>query len=156
MRTGYSALQIGLHWVMAVLIIAAFVSHEAMEEISRTGVVPEGPPAHTILGGLVFVLVLIRILVRLRVGAPEPDENLPAWNKIAAIWGHRLLYALMVVVPLGGAAVWYGGIEAFEDAHGALGTLLIVVALGHALVAIVHHVKDGETLSRMVRPSRDP
>lgn len=138
--------------MIAVLIIAAFVSHEAMEEISRTGVIPDGPPTHTILGGLVFLLVLVRIVVRLRTGAPEPDAHLPAWNKFAAIWGHRLLYALMIVVPLGGAAVWYGGIEAFEDAHGALGTLLIALALGHAIVAIVHHVQDGETLSRMFKP----
>lgn len=154
-RTGYTLLQIALHWTIALLIIAAFVTREAMHDIERAlaaGTPLEGPPAHTIIGGLVFVLVVVRIIVRHRSGAPEPEQDLPAWNRTAAIWGHRLLYALMLAVPALGAMVWYGGIDGLEDLHGTLGLLLIVTALGHALVAIGHEVQGGSTLKRMFQP----
>ena len=154
-RKGYSIVQIALHWVIAVLIIGAFTTREAMEEVQEAleaGQALDALPTHTVLGGLVFALVLARLVIRLTRGAPEPDDDMPAWNKTAAIWGHRLLYALMIAVPALGAAVWYLGIEAAAELHETLGQALLIVALGHALVAIAHHARDGRTLTRMVRP----
>ena len=48
---------------------------------------------------------------------------------------------------------WIVGITGLSDVHGFLGQSLMVVALGHALVAIWHQFgkKDG-TLTRMLRP----
>jgi cytochrome b561 len=72
---------------------------------------------------------------------------------IAAKWGHRLIYILMVLVPLGGAVAWYGGVRDVGDMHALLGNLLMLVVAGHVLVAIVHEAvtRDG-TMRRMVRP----
>ena len=73
----------------------------------------------------------------------------------AAVWGHRLLYVLMLAVPIGGALAWYGGIEAIGDGHGLAGQALMLVALGHAVAAIGHAVLKGDgVLQRMFRPSR--
>ena len=135
--------------------MGAFTTRESMDAVQdalEAGQTLDGPPVHTILGGLAFLLVLIRLVVRLRVGAPAPDDDLPDWNKTAALWGHRLLYALMIAVPALGASAWYLGIEAAEGPHEFLGKALLILALGHALVAIVHHANDGKTLLRMVRP----
>lgn len=155
-RTGYTRLQIALHWIIALLIAGAFFTHENMGQALRdkieAGVAGVGTPTpHTILGMLALVFVLWRIVVRIRTGAPEPHGS-PA-VVAAATWGHRLLYLLMIAVPIGGFTAWAGGLRDVGDIHGLAGQLLVIVALGHAAAALWHHFvqKDG-TLRRMTRP----
>jgi len=158
---GYSSVQIGLHWLIAISIIAAFFTHEVMhdrfDERLASGITP-GPSDgtwHTILGGLAFALVIVRVIVRWRRGAPPaPEETSPQLAR-AIHWGHMLIYALIIGVPLGGMAAWFGGIEIAGGVHGIVGKLLMLVVLGHAGMAIFHQValKDG-TLMRMLRPGR--
>ena len=151
---GYSRLQIALHWLIAILILAAWVTHEGMgrllEARIESGVLTPNP--HAILGLAVFVLVLIRVIVRHRQGTPGPVPGSSAIAEAAALWGHRLLYLLMILTPIGGAITWFGGIEALGEGHELFGNALMIVALGHAVVAILHQLvlKDG-TMTRMLR-----
>lgn len=158
-RNGYSGLQIALHWIMAFLIFGAFFTHEDMDDALETRIEQglsglEGATLHTIFGGLAFAFVLVRILVRLRRGAPEPHGS--PMLRLAANWGHRLLYALMIAAPLLGAATWYGKFEDLGDIHELVGKALIIVAVGHLIMALVHQAlwSDG-TLNRMFTPTRD-
>jgi len=154
-RTGYSRLQIALHWLVAILIVAAWFTHEGMEDALEarieTGLLSPNP--HAILGLAVFTLVLVRIVVRGMHGAPGPLPGASPLMEAAATWGHRLLYALMILTPIGGAITWFGGIEAVGEGHELLGNLLMIVAFGHALLAIFHQVvlRDG-AMTRMIRP----
>ena len=156
-RTGYSTLQIALHWAIAILILATWFTHEGMGrvlerriEAGTTGI--EGNTIHVWLGGTVFALILIRSLVRLIQGAPDHTPETPPFMAKAATWGHRLLYLLMILAPILGAAAWYGHIEAAGEAHEVVAQLLMLAALGHAAAAIYHQVflRDG-TLTRMTR-----
>ena len=76
-RTGYSGLQIGLHWLVAFLIFAAYFTSDDMgdalrERITSGATGTEGNTLHVWLGGTVLALVVIRIVVRLMRGAPGP------------------------------------------------------------------------------------
>ena len=153
----YSRLQIALHWLIALLIVAAWFTDDGMGralhnrlESGATGF--SGNTLHVWLGSAVFVLVLIRVLVRFGQGAPVPVDG-PRLAQRLALWGHRLLYLLMIAVPALGASAWYLGIEAAGEPHELTANLLMIVALGHALVAIWHQLfrRDG-TLTRMIRP----
>ena len=153
--TAFSRMQIWIHWIVAILIFAAFFTHEGMGDALRvrieqglTGM--EGATPHTALGGIAFAFILWRIVLRWRRGAPEPEGS--GLQFTAAIWGHRLLYLLMIVVPAIGAASWYGKMPNLGEAHEVLGKALVIVALGHGAVALWHHfvLKDG-TLRRMAR-----
>lgn len=153
--TGYSKIQIALHWIVAILIAAAFFTHEGMGRALRDRIQQdlsgmEGATAHTILGGLAFAFILWRVVVRIRRGAPEPEGS--AIQQSAAVWGHRVLYLLMLIAPALGAAAWYGKIPALGEVHELAGQALVLIALGHGLVALIHHFvqKDG-TLRRMLR-----
>ncbi len=159
-RTTFTLPQIILHWLIAVLIVGAYIGGDGMGRVldqriaeGWTGI--EGNTPHVWVGGTVFALVLIRIVLRLIKGAPPPVPGTPPLMVRAAHAGHLLIYALMVAVPAAGAAAWYVKIPAAGDVHEILGTSLIVVALGHAVVAILHEAqKPGGMLVRMVRPSR--
>lgn len=158
-RSGYSPFQIALHWIIAVLIFAAFFTHEGMGRALRQRIEQDlsgldGATLHTILGGAAFAFVLVRLVVRLVRGAPEPHGS--PMVQLAATWGHRLLYALMIAAPLLGAITWYGKIEGLGEIHEFLGQALVIVAVGHLLMAIAHHFlwTDG-TLMRMIKPGRE-
>jgi cytochrome b561 len=157
-RTGYSLTQIALHWVTAILILAAWWYSEGMGdaldarlESGATGIT--GNTLHVWLGGATFLVILIRIAVRLMQGAPEAVPGTSPLMAKAGEWGHRLLYLLMITTPLLGAITWYLSYDGTGDLHTYSANALMIVALGHAAMGLWHHygVKD-DTLRRMMRP----
>ncbi|MDM7931295.1 cytochrome b/b6 domain-containing protein [Tabrizicola sp.] len=149
----YSSVQIALHWAVAVLILLAWLSAEGAEEAleaaedgAATGFVP-----HVAFGMAILSLVVLRLVIRLTRGAPAAPGVPGSLQVKAANWGHRLLYLLMIAVPLGGVSIWFGGMDN-GDIHGLFANVLLAVALGHALMALYHHyvLKDG-LIRRMMK-----
>jgi cytochrome b561 len=98
----YSGTQIGLHWLIALAIIAMLGIGLYMVGL------PKGLPFksslvnfHKSLGMTVFLLVLIRIVVRLVVGRPALPP-MRAWQRAAASATQVLLYAAMIAMPVTG------------------------------------------------------
>jgi cytochrome b561 len=100
----FTPLQRTLHWVMAVCILAmlfigvGMVSTIAPEYLTLVNI-------HKPLGILILILALIRLVVRLRTGAPPLPLDLPEPMKLAAYLSHYALYALMIAMPLIGWAM---------------------------------------------------
>lgn len=151
----YSMPQIVLHWLIAVIIIGEWISSDGMgralhARLEGNTVWTEGATPHVWLGCIVFALILVRILLRWRQGAPAPVEESSALMATAAKLGHLLLYALMVAVPIFGMLAWFGGIHVAGEVHETVGNALLFVALGHAAFAIWHHfIKRDGVLNRM-------
>lgn len=155
-KTVYSTAQIVLHWLTALCVVVAFVTHDAMEDIARATWEAGGSPfptPHTIAGFVVVFLVVARLILRARTGAPEPQGTGAA--QAAAVWGHRLLYVLLLAVPVMGFLTWIVGLRDLGDLHGLFGKAILLVALGHAVMALWHHyVKKDGTLTRMLCPDQ--
>lgn len=155
---GYSSVQIGLHWIVAVLIVFQLIFGEDMGgawRAVRNGTVPEMSTwvwAHIIAGIAVLVFAAWRLLLRATRGAPDAPAGSALMMK-AAEWGHWALYALMVLAPVSGLAAWYGGVEAAAEVHELLKPLVILLVAGHVVAALYHQfvVKDN-LLARMKRP----
>ena len=156
---GYSSLQIHLHWVVAILIVAQFVFAEGIEEAWRA--FEEGGAAvfnfmvgvHVVGGVLVGAFALWRIKLRRSRGVPDAPEHDPALQKLAAHLTHLALYGLMILLPISGMAAWFGGVLVAGEVHQLLKMALIVLVLLHVLAVLYHQfvVKDG-LLARMKRP----
>lgn len=155
-KTGYSGLQIALHWAVAGLIAANWLFSEGMgrflhQRLDGEAVTALLPTFHVYAGVTILVLAVIRLGVRLAQGAPyAPAASLV---DLVAVWTHRALYALIFLVPLAGVAAWFAGVEEAGDAHELLMNLMMVLVILHGLGALYHQfvVKDG-LLTRMVRP----
>jgi cytochrome b561 len=151
--TGYSGIQIALHWLIGILIVVGWFTgeggREAMDVVEKGGTA--GFVLHVAIGLAILALVVRRVLVRLGRGAPEAVGEPGSLAVLASDWGHRLIYLLMIAVPLGGAATYFLGIDVGE-LHGLAANVLIVVILGHALMALYHQyvLKDG-LLRRMMK-----
>ncbi len=155
-----------LHWLMAVMIVAML--------FIGIGMVSTLKPAystlvsiHKPLGVSILVLAILRLMLRLRRGAPPLPADLPVWQAVVAKASHVLLYALMIAMPLigwsmlsaGGYPVALGGpvrlppIAPHSDhlhailrsAHTWLALLLFATVLLHLSAALFHALarKDG-------------
>ena len=162
-RTGYSATQIALHWVIAALVVAQVVLHEGMH--AAYGERQGGPVAtgtewlmaelHIVGGIAVFLLALLRVVLRLRRGAPPPPEEERAALRFAARAVHFLFYAVILLMPLTGALAWFGGVGASAAVHRAGMLLILVLLLLHIAGALYHHfVLKTDVMRRILRPER--
>lgn len=174
----FTVLQRSLHWLMAVCILSMLFIGVGMVST----VMPKYVPllaTHKTLGIAILVLALIRLVVRLRTGAPALPADLPEPMKLAAHLSHYALYALMIGMPLIGWAmmsagaypvVLYGSIRlpAILPQSNALHTLLwgahfylafafFALILLHVAAALFHAFvrRDGVFESMAPVPSRN-
>jgi cytochrome b561 len=162
----FTPLQRLLHWVMAVLILAmlfigvGMVSTVMPKYLSLVSI-------HKPLGIAILVLALIRLVVRLRYGAPPLPPDLPEPMKLAAYLSHYALYILMIGMPLIGWAmlsaaaypvVLYGSVHLpaivpqsdslhamLWNAHFYLAFVFFALILMHVAAALFHALvrRDG-------------
>ena len=163
-----------LHWGVALLVAVAYAAIEFRGEFER------GTLARTLMvqthfwvGLAVLALLLPRVLLRLRHGAPPITPPLPAWQAWPAMALHLALYAFLLVQPLLGlATAWADGKEvmlpfvdavlpallapdealahSLEDLHGTIGDVFYWVIGLHILASIYHHLlRRDDTLRRM-------
>ncbi len=169
----HSAPLILLHWLTALALVVAYVSSGDPTKASHA----LSGQIHVASGLAVFLLVLVRLPLRLLVGVPASEPG-PRWQQRAAHWAHLALYALMFAVPLAGwaeladkadmatfalagttlplpdAGAWW--VRALGAAHTTLGDAFVWLAGLHAAAALAHHylLRDA-TLTRML-PWRSP
>lgn len=174
----FTPLQRFLHWLMALCILAMlFVGVGMVSTVAPKylGLIV----LHKSLGIALLILVVIRIGVRLRDGAPALPSDLPAPMKLAAQLSHYLLYGLMFVMPLLGWAmlsaaaypvVLIGGVRLppilpqsdrwhtlLWDAHHYLGLVFFAVVLLHLAAALYHALvrRDGVFSAMSPVPMRE-
>ena len=125
------------------------------------GYTPPGFPAdplallHALSGALILVLMLVRLAIRLRHGAPPLPPGTPAMISFAAHANHFAFYGILVLLPLSGAAAILLGIDDAADLHRTLVLLLFVLIAMHIGGVVYHTVlrRDG-LIWRMLAPRR--
>lgn len=155
---GYSLTQIILHWAIVLLVTIQFIANGGIGgsfDAFIEGTVPAAADLrlsylHVVCGGLIFLLMIWRVALRLRRGAPALPVNEPRAAKMLAHAVHGLFYVLLIAMPVSGAVAWFGGVEAAGDAHGVASTLLLVlIGLHLAGVLVQFFVFGSNVLARM-------
>ncbi|NHZ90702.1 cytochrome b [Massilia sp. CCM 8733] len=103
MQQRYTITAIIFHWLIALLIVGAFIMGLVMTDIP--GITPTKLKYyswHKWAGVTVLALAALRLLWRLTHRAPAYPASMPAWQKGAAHGLHGVLYLLMFAVPLSG------------------------------------------------------
>ncbi len=162
-----------LHWLMALAILTMlFIGVGMVSTVSDLH--NRLLDLHRPLGIAILLLAALRLLVRLRYGAPALPQDLPRWQQHAAQVSHILLYVLMLAMPLvgwamlsaGGYPVSLGGgvvlphivpqsrsLYAFlRSAHTDLALLLFASFLMHFAAALFHALIRRDGVLRSMRP----
>ena len=173
-RERWGSVQIGLHWMIAALILLVQVPAGITMVWSSPGALQNFLyNVHKNVGLIVFLLACFRLAWRWRHPVPYLPADLPSWQATAARATHALLYALLFLLPitgflytaLGGFPVPFLMVwdlaklvpvnkpvaEVFKIVHIGLTFLLYATAALHVAGALQHHLvrKDG-ILQRML------
>lgn len=166
MTTRYHPILVSFHWLIALMIMVALVMGGSI--MAET---PNSDPEklnllrnHMIAGGLILVLMIIRLIVRLNTAQPPHADIGNALLNKGGVAAHWALYALVFLTSASGIAlsiaaglpdIIFGGSGAplpadFHEfgpraAHGLLTKLIWLVVAAHVLAALYHQFirKDG-------------
>lgn len=155
--TGYSRLQIALHWLVFALIAQQYLFKAAMsaawDRITEGATAGFNPLvlAHVAGGALVMIFAVWRLTLRVRRGVPPAIESSKVQGILAKLT-HVGLYALIILMPVSGSVAWFGGVEAAAEGHKMLKIVLLALVALHIVGALYHQFiqRDG-TLARMRR-----
>ena len=172
-RFRYGAVAQALHWLTAVLVIAAyFMGPGGSEQRVYSSAVDFTRQTHETLGVTVFALVLARLLWRWVDTAPE-DPPMKPWMRYSARLFHVVLYVLLIMTPVSAIVgawleghpltLWgFGNIGpmlspahdvglSLASLHTTLGDIILWVAGLHAGAALFHHffLRDSVLLSML-------
>jgi cytochrome b561 len=172
MRRRFHPAQVLLHWLSAVLVIAAWVigalvleripSGESAQRIQLLGV-------HMATGLAIAFIVALRLALRLSLEQPARASSGNVWLDRLARVVHAALYVaalgmaasgLALAVEAGLPAIVFGGAQtplpaqlgayAARGVHAVIGTILISLVALHAAAAFYHHfVRRDGLLARM-------
>ena len=167
-------LTILIHWLTAVAVFGLFGLGLWMVELDYYSPwYRKGPDLHKSIGILLFILTLLRLVLRRIEGRPDKLPTHNGRERRLAHLVHGLLYLLLISVMIAGYFIStadgrsievFGlfsipaslqGIDKQEDISGVihlwLAISLISLVVLHALAAIKHHVFDRDrTLKRML------
>lgn len=170
----YGYVNIGLHWVMALLIVGMLILGlymsdlpVSLEKLSLFG-------WHKSFGILILMLVIIRILWRFVNITPAYADNIPGWQKLAAHGMHYALYGFMFLMPLtgwlmssaAGVTVSFFGLFTLPNlvqanptlqgylfqVHSTSAFVLIGLICLHVLAALKHHFWDKDDILKRMLP----
>lgn len=168
----YSAVAIVLHWLLALMIVAAFGVGLYMHELPMSMTRLKLYNYHKWAGVTILALSGLRLLWRLG-HRPPADLPMPAWQTAVAHSTHLLLYILFFAVPLVGWAyssaagfpiVWFGVLplpdfvpvdkalaEAIKPWHERTAWLMALLVAGHVAGALKHLFIDRDGLINRMR-----
>ena len=169
----YGAIAKSLHWLVFALVFVQFLIGWTMPSIRR-GMTPGTLiNLHLSFGVLIMAVVLIRLLWRLAHPVAIAAESIAPWEPTLARAAHRLLYGLLLVLPILGwaaASARNWTVRVFDlftlpqlvptdakigfiagDIHVALSWLLLGLIGLHAAAALYHYfVRRDRVLQRML------
>jgi cytochrome b561 len=162
-----------LHWLVAICVLTTAPVAIAMVLVGEGPIQDALYNFHKSLGVLILVLMVLRLVNRLAVGAPIPDPAIEPWQRTVSSIVHTSLYVLLLAMPVVGyiANSVYGAPTPFfglfdlppiaaknEELattlftiHRWVGWLVIVLVLTHVGAALYHHfIRRDNVLKRML------
>ena len=158
-----------LHWSIALLIIGNYILGLTLDDTSLYTL-------HKQVGLTLLVLVFLRIIWRFTSKYPAKLAGVSEHEQLAARAGQILLYVLMLAIPVLGIllvqahgyplSLWgvitlpaligtypHATTHLIKEWHEWLAHLIIIVAVGHAVIALAHHYMLKDRLLRRMLPA---
>jgi cytochrome b561 len=175
-RNHWGSLAKCFHWTIVLLLLVQGTVGLIMVDLPKRPNVFPIYNFHKSLGLTILALAVLRLLWRALDPRPAEPADIPRWQALGARAGHALLYGLLFLVPLSGwwfdsvsalrPLYWFGLIpvpplggpdpsipdlkQIARDRHEFLFWTLVVVAAGHAMMALIHQfIHRNNVLGRM-------
>ena len=163
------------HWLTAVLLVGIFTLGFYMVDLRMSPTKLKLFSYHKWIGVSIFTLMLLRLVWRWRVPPPALPATMPVWARRASEITHRLLYLLVILVPLSGwlmssakgfQTVLFGVFPipdllsknpplgaALEQVHWTLNKMLLAAIALHIAAALKHAIVDRDGVLQRMLPA---
>lgn len=143
---GFSKYQVIVHWLVACFVLFQIATGSTMsndflalkdgkisiEEVHKNSWY------HLFFGLTIFLLMVIRFILRIILGVPKPTKQSSSLTIILAKIIHWLFYLVLLIVPISGFVAWNTSNLLIGNLHSASVNALYVLVVIH-LIAIVYH-----------------
>ena len=176
----YSNTAVAIHWVTVVLVLFQIWLGFSFADLAP------GPERgqlftwHKTIGALILLATIARLTYRMINPPPPFPTDLPKWERVSAVWNHRLFYILLIGLPIGGLIAvsghakgpttsLLGGValpvipgiseqmgEIAGGLHSAGAVALIALIALHLAAALKHQFVDHAPASGRMPPFRPP
>lgn len=174
----YGAVSQALHWLTVLLVALAWTLGIFDDALPKGWPRDAGLFIHISAGLAIFAILAVRVAWRLVDPAPPPEANefgnwMGQWLDPAARIAHYSLYVLLIAVPVAGVALQFARGDAVplfglaeipspwlkdrafarsvKEVHEILAHALVILAIFHAVAALIHHwIFRDRTLVRML------
>jgi cytochrome b561 len=170
----YSTPAKAFHWLAAALVLFQVPLAFYMESLPISPDKLETYALHKSIGMTIFTLTAARLAWRLISPPPAMPPGTPGWQSIVARTTHWAMYFILLAMPLTGwlsssAANFPVSVfglatlpdlvapdpqlhEGLEEAHEALGYLLLALLSAHVAAALHHHFWRRDAVLRRMLP----
>ncbi|MEO7635931.1 MAG: cytochrome b [Sphingomicrobium sp.] len=176
----YSNTAVAIHWVTVVLVLFQIWLGLSFADMAQGPARGELFTWHKTIGALILLATIGRLTYRLMNPPPPFPTDLPKWERVTAVWNHRLFYLLLIGLPIGGLIAvsarakgptteLLGGIplpvipgisrqmgEIAGGMHSLFAFILIALIIVHAAAALKHQFFDRAPASGRMPPFRPP
>jgi cytochrome b561 len=160
-----------IHWVIFLLVVAAFFLGHFLADSENTAQKLSLLPLHFLMGDTVLLLVLVRIYFRKKDGEPAPANANPLLNKLAAAT-HVLMNLTLIAVAISGVVTVAasGVIEALKksdptlipdfekvgarEIHEIFVAVMVLLVVFHVVAALYHQFVVKDNLIRRIMIKR--
>ena len=160
------------HWLTVVLVLAQIYVGFTFSDMARgTPERTEMFAIHKTLGATILIVTLLRLGYRLINPPPPYPSDMPKWDRFIAAWSHRVVYTVLIALPLTGliAVSGRGGMvdllwglqipalpigdgELFGEVHEILVFTAIALVVVHVAAATYHHLIARDAASGRMPP----
>ena len=170
---------ITLHWLTVALVLTQLYVGFTFGSMVRGPVRDQWFTWHKSIGATILLLSLARLAWRFAHKPPPFPDDLPSWERLVAVWNHRVFYFLLIALPLTGLAAisagqagvtkLVGGVPlplipgVSETAAGTLGDVHVLLVFAtialvvlHVAAALKHQFLDRARVAGRMPPFRGP
>ncbi len=173
MTDRYTRTAVTLHWLVVLLIFAAFPLGLYMHDLPLSPHKLRMYSYHKWIGVTVFLFAVIRLYWRITHRPPALPGSMAGWEKLAAYSTHYTFYFLLFAIPVSGwlmssalgfQTVWFEVLplpdlvgkdkhlaDLLRGVHEALSYLMLGLVCAHIGASLKHHFIDrDDVLVRMI------
>lgn len=174
----YSNTAVAIHWITVVLVLFQIWLGLSFADLAQGATRTKLFTWHKTIGSVILLLTIARLTYRMTNPPPALPADLPKWERLAAVWNHRLFYLLLIVLPIGGLVAisghakgpttpLLGGIplpvfpgiskdmgEMAGNLHSLMAWALMALIAIHFLAALKHQFVDKSSASGRMPPFR--
>lgn len=170
----YNNTAMALHWLVALLIFAAFPLGVYMHDLPLSPTKLQYYSYHKWIGITILLLVITRVVWRFTHTPPPLPASTPRWEVVVSHITHLALYGLLIAIPLSGwlmssakgfQTVWFGVLplpdlveknkelgELLATVHQGLNVFLFLLVGMHIAAVIKHKFIDRDQILERMLP----